>query len=109
VSPLINLSPSFRWLLPPDYNRSSVISSTSSNTSFSTNTSPLIPAYSSTPSPQLSDIETIADTLFQDIKEDMCNNIEFHNFLQEWYEENKENIPPSSHPIFHVHHQEKKP
>jgi hypothetical protein len=70
-----------------------VISSTSSNT-FSINTSPLIPAYSPTQSQQLSDIETIADTLFQDIKEDMCNDIEFHNFLQEWYKENKENIPP---------------
>ena len=40
---------------------------------------------------QQSEIEAIANTLFQDIKEDMYNDAEFLQVLQEWHHENDEN------------------
>ena len=91
----VNLPASFRWLLPPNVDESSVILSTSTNTS-STNKSPqLIHRSQLTPSslssPQESNIETVANTLFQDIQDDMYNDAEFLQFLKEWQEENKEN------------------
>jgi hypothetical protein len=84
--------PSLRWLLPPSYDASSVVWTTNNNTH--ANTSQLTDL--SSPSSQTkSEIETIANQLFQDIKqekEEMYNDRDFLDILEEWYKETEENV-----------------
>ncbi len=81
--------PSFRWLLPPGYDTSSVVWLPSTNTSPSTSLS--LASVSPATSTQQSDIETVAEALFHDIRqeaeEEMHNDPEFLRVLEEWHKE----------------------
>jgi len=89
VTSVLTSSPSLHLLLPPSYHTSSsIVSPTSNNTP--TNISQQLVNVSPSTQIQQSDIETVANTLFQNTIKELYNDAEFLQVLQEWYKEDEE-------------------
>ncbi|CAF1449954.1 unnamed protein product [Rotaria sordida] len=97
TSPLVFYLPkSFRWLLPPSYDLSTIVWLETDNT-------PEISLLSDSSSPKTesqSDIQAIANELFCDIKEEMTHDTEFVNFFREWCPVNQQQDNNNSTRVF---------